>query len=367
MKLIYGLAYLLLGCLFSLSADKLETQIGQLFVGTFYGDQVTEESQALIKETQIGNWIFFSKCSTLTQPTQVSSLLKQLSDNVRQVTSLEPLFLIDQEGGRVSHLTGEFTLFPTPADWKDSDQAYAIGLKMGKEMRAVGFHVNLAPVVDIAALGTLERFRQRMFGEDPERVVLMARAFIQGLHHSHVLAVLKHFPGHGAASVDSHLGLPVIKSTMAELEQREFKPFRALLKEADGIMVGHLLIPAGDPNKPTSLSSFWQTELLRQTWGYQGVILTDSLTMHGVLEGELQTFEQVAEAISKAAQQAFLAGSDLILIGPLDQFPFEHSSELNQQLLKYVVSQFRQAVHEGKIPKSRLEESVNRIMKLKHR
>ncbi len=365
MKLSILSLWIIILCHPYLQASDLEAQIGQLLIATFYGNDLDQETEALIHETKIGNWIFFAKCSDLTQKERVIQLTLSLSDTVKTATSFSPFLLIDQEGGRVSHLTGEFTTFPPPVEWQDPEQAYAIGLQMGEELRAAGFSGTLAPVVDVATPVTLERFRQRMFGGDPERVISMARAFIKGLHENGSLAVLKHFPGHGVTTADSHLSLPRIDLSMAQLQERELKPFYELMHEADGMMVAHLLVPAGDSQRPASLSPFWQTELLRRQLNYQGLMITDSLTMHGVLKGELKTFEQVADAIADSAKQAFLAGADLLLIGPLDQFSFPHGKQVNERLLRHLVKSIKLAVECGEISESRVQDSYERIIKLK--
>ncbi|MNZ82883.1 putative lipoprotein YbbD precursor [compost metagenome] len=162
-----------------------------------------------------------------------------------------------------------------------------------------------------------------------------------------IAAVVKHFPGHGDTYIDSHLDLPVVKKTLNELESFELLPFIAAIKQdADAIMIAHLLIPALDEQYPASLSETVITDLLRNKLNYDGVIITDDMTMGGITK-----HHDIGEAAVKSVQ----AGTDIILIG--------HDHELQEAVLQAL----RKSAESGLLPEERLDQSVYRILQLKNK
>ena len=172
----------------------------------------------------------------------------------------------------------------------------------GAEARALGVDWVFAPVVDLAVNPANPIVNLRAYGSDPALVSALASAYISGLRSRNAISCLKHFPGHGSTSVDSHLVLPVLERTLAELESSELKPYRALLGQADSVMVGHLQIPALDPENPASLSREVITGLLRGSLKYGGCVITDGLNMKAV------------SADNTAGLKALLAGADILLV-----------------------------------------------------
>ncbi|MEI7530213.1 MAG: glycoside hydrolase family 3 N-terminal domain-containing protein, partial [Elusimicrobiota bacterium] len=170
------------------------------------------------------------------------------------------------------------------------------------EAKALGVDWIFAPVVDLAVNPANPIVNLRAYGSEPGLVAGLASAYISGLHSRNAISCLKHFPGHGSTSVDSHLVLPVLERTLSDLESSELKPYRALLGQADSVMVGHLQVPALDPDDPASFSRKIITGLLRGSLKYGGCVITDALNMKAV------------SADSSAGLKALLAGVDILLV-----------------------------------------------------
>lgn len=242
----------------------------------------------------------------------------------------EPVLVaVDQEGGEVMRLTSGFTTSEGPYNAVDAR-------RVAEEMREVGIHLNLAPVVDVGSSG-------RSYGMSAEEVIRCVRGVLDGFHAGGVATTLKHYPGLGSMQVDSHEVLPVVE----DLDEG-MRPFFQLASEC--IMVGHVQVPAIDL-APASLSKGVIDPLRKR---FDGVILSDSLVMRAVSPNE--TFEEVAEA----AVRAFLAGCDCMILARFSWGGWE-------ELIPYVLAHFRKAVDDGVIPKARLKESVERILRLKER
>lgn len=174
------------------------------------------------------------------------------------------------------------------------------------ETRAVGVHWNWAPVADMNSDPANPIVNTRAFGETSAEVAPHVQAYIRGMQSAGVLACAKHLPGHGATQVDSHLALPSVDVSLDVLQQREFVPFRAAIEAGVGsLMMGHLRVPALDPDLPASLSARIITDLVRTEWGFDGLITTDALDM-GAITNQWSS--------SEAAVAAFCAGNDVILL-----------------------------------------------------
>jgi beta-N-acetylhexosaminidase len=212
---------------------------------------------------------------------------------------------------------------------------------MGRQLSRAGVNTDFAPVVDTgfgAAIGG------RSFGEDPELVAEMGVASVEGFEAAGVVSAAKHFPNHGAAASDSHKTLPVVDHDLATLRSYDLPPFEAAVAAGvPMVMVGHLLYPAIDPERPASLSPD-AIGMLRGELGFEGVVVTDDLAMAGASGGG---------SPARAAVGAVKAGADLLII----------SSPPQQQADAY--DAVLGAVESGKIPRERIEASVGRILKVK--
>jgi len=196
-----------------------------------------------------------------------------------------PIIAVDQEGGRVQRLRHIVANVPTMAEIGQigPDAARDIGHRIGESLADLGFNVDFAPVLDVASNPDNPIIGDRAFGDDPVWVAACGKSFVKGLESTGVLACGKHFPGHGDASADSHLELPVIRAELDEINVRELPPFEALVRAGIGMMMtAHCLYPAIDPEHPATLSRNVVTGLLRDRFGFDGVVITDDLGMKAV-------------------------------------------------------------------------------------
>lgn len=218
---------------------------------------------------------------------------------------------------------------------------------LARELRALGIHITFAPVVDVNSDPANPIVGLRSFGEDPASVARLGRAAVRGYREGGLLAVVKHFPGHGDTSVDSHLGLPVSTKTLAELEAVELAPFRAAFAAgAAAVMPAHMVFPAlgTGPAQPVTLSSAAISGFLRGKMGFDGLIFSDSLDMGAIAN---------VRGSSEAAISALEAGADVLLLGKAD-FPSAFAAVVD-------------AVKSGRVPRARLENSASRILEAKRR
>jgi beta-N-acetylhexosaminidase len=340
----------------------LDQKVGQLIVSSFESTFVPTDSDAydalarIIHEAHVGGFHVFGGSErapsvllnptygtvTLGQPLEAASLLNRL----QTISPLPLLNTADFEAGVGFRIAGA-TAFPRAMAFGaagDDRLAFEAGRVTAAEARALGVHVNFAPVVDVNNNPRNPVINTRSFGEDPARVGALASAYARGLRSGGVLATLKHFPGHGDTDVDSHLGLPIITHPRERLEQIEWQPFRAAIAaDAAAVMSAHIEMPALDPSKgiPTTLSRPIVTGVLRDTLGFRGLIYTDSMEMQGVTA-------QFSPA--EAAVRAIKAGNDVVLHSPDDVAAFQG---------------LKAAVEKGDIPIAQIDASVARILRAK--
>lgn len=239
---------------------------------------------------------------------QIKKLIADLQALADQETGRPMTLTIDQEGGTVKRLPPPFGQYPDAASYgpRGEEAARDWGLRQGRELKELGFTMDLAPVADVNTLGEAGIMARRAFGQEPEVVARLAAAAAAGLREAGLAACAKHFPGIGHSTLDSHIHRPVIERSLAELEECELVPFRALIEaDIEAVMVGHLVYPALDPDRPASLSPVVNTDLLRDKLGFGGLILSDDLEM-GAIVGGLTP--------QQAAHQALEAGADRVLI-----------------------------------------------------
>ena len=270
----------------------------------FEETEVTPDLRAWMQDYRPGGVILFSR--NLVNPEQIA----RLTNDLQSLAGETPLLIaIDQEGGRVSRLPSDFTIFPpaaTVAQSGSTQLAYQAAAVTAKELRSVGINMNMAPVLDIHTNPANPIIGNRAFGTEPEQVGKMGAATIAGLHDHRVLACGKHFPGHGDTSTDSHIELPVVHATRQRLEDIEIKPFRYAIDHGlQAMMTAHVHYPALDPTYPATLSSTILSGLLRQELGFSGVIVSDDLEMHAILDHA---------AVGDAAIRSLQAGADMLLI-----------------------------------------------------
>jgi beta-N-acetylhexosaminidase len=238
--------------------------------------------------------------------------VEQLRDLVAEVKSLSkrpPLFMIDEEGGRVDRLRHILPGLPSAESFgegeKPAELSRWLGKVIGMALRYFDIEINLAPVVDIRGSAAPKGLERRTFGADPESVIELAGAFMDGMHGAGVASCLKHWPGIGVGSVDPHYGATVIDVPVAQLIERDLVPFQKLGKAAKAIMIGHGTYPQVDePDLPATLSWRMTTDLLRNFIAFDGIAVSDDMEMHAV--SDLGSYEEISEL-------ALTAGNDVIL------------------------------------------------------
>jgi len=309
----------------------------------FEETEVTPDLRAWMLAYRPGGVIFFSR--NLVNPEQIA----KLTNDLQALAGDMPLLMaIDQEGGRVSRLPSDFTIFPpaaTVAKSGSTELAYQAAAVTAKELRSVGINMNMAPVLDIHTNPANPIIGNRAFGTEPDQACRMGAATIAGLHDHGVLACGKHFPGHGDTHTDSHVELPTVHATRARLEEIELQPFRYAIDHGlQAMMTAHVHYPALDPTYPATLSSTILSELLRQELGFSGVIVSDDLEMRAILDHA---------TVGDAAIRSLQAGADMLLICK------------SRVLATDTVEALRQAATSQKLDLTRIEASVVRIQAVK--
>jgi beta-N-acetylhexosaminidase len=326
-----------------LKTMTLEEKVGQLVIAGFYGTKIDSVTEKIVKDAKVGGFIFYQRnIETSDQTVALLNDFKSLSSRI-------PLFLsVDEEGGSVSRLPDDMVNLPDARSFekrKNLNITYDLGLAIGYVLDQYGFNLNYAPVMDIVENTTTSAIGTRSFSADPSEVSEMGMLMARGMEKEHVISVIKHFPGIGNISIDTHTELPVLRPTQEQLQQLELMPFAYAIKRGiSGIMVGHVMVAAYDLNLPASLSYPVITGLLRESMGFKGVIFTDDLGMGAISYKYSQ---------AQAAIVSILAGADVVLISHGQDEPFK------------VVAALKQAVVDGRILEERIDESVRRILNLK--
>src|SRR4051812_27508166 len=250
------------------------SSIGQLILTGVPGPELDSESAALFRRIQPGGFILFGR--NIQSPTQ----LRKLIDDLRDLSEIEPIITIDQEGGRVSRLRLIGNEPPNAQQLRDRNDIELVRLHgsiTGRLLRLFGFNLDLCPVLDISFDDDADNsLRGRCYGKDVRQVISLAGAFNQGMRGEGILSCGKHFPGYSAATIDAHHDLPKIERSRAELNTEELAVFRKFASTVDSMMICHGWYPAFNAGKrPASLSHEIVTGLLREEFGYEGLIMTD--------------------------------------------------------------------------------------------
>lgn len=256
------------------------------FITGLHGQQLTVDEGSLLRDAKPCGIILFARnCDTPQQ-------LRRLIDDAVEATGDErTLVLIDQEGGRVQRLRPPHwralpparsfaKLYETEPE-QAVDAARAVAILMGEELRNQGVTVDCAPVLDIPVEGAHDIIGDRAYGTGPDSIIALGRAVGEGLMEGGVLPVIKHIPGHGRARSDSHVALPVIDTDLETLRTTDFVPFKAL-NDMPLAMTAHVLLTAIDQEQPATLSRAIMSEMIRGEIGFDGLVMTDDLSMHAL-------------------------------------------------------------------------------------
>jgi beta-N-acetylhexosaminidase len=329
---------------------SLERKVGQLMSVAFHGTKITSSLETMIRDRGIGGVILYSE--NFTDGPSLAKLVADLNQIAREARSLPLFFEIDQEGGPVVRISKGATILPGQmalAATADPEQSVRTAATISAaELRALGVNWNFAPVADVNDEPTNPVISNRSFSSDPARVSSLVSGAVQAYAAAGFLCCAKHFPGHGSTTTDSHTGLPKIEADRATLDRIELPPFRAAIAAGvPAIMSAHIVVPALDatPELPVTLSRAVMTDLLRNTLGFGGLVVTDDLEM-----GALSSIGEAA-----AGLRALQAGADYLL------FRFDESAQLEGHRL------ITQAVRSGSLSNSRLEDSVRRVVNAKRR
>jgi beta-N-acetylhexosaminidase len=275
---------------------------GELLAVGFEGTAVPEAVSALAAEAGLGGVVLFARnCPTLEAVLGLTAAARRLGPDV--------LVLVDHEGGRVHRLPPPFTRFPAAATigrTGDPGLAASVARAMARELRAAGFDSGLAPVLDCLTAPDSVAIGDRAYAGDPDAVAACGVAFVRAALEEGLVPVAKHFPGHGRTALDSHVTLPEVDASLAELERTELPPFRrALAAGCPAVLVAHVRYPALDPEWPASLSADVIGKLLRRGLGFAGLVLSDDLEMAAV---------RSRWGVEGAAVRFLAAGGDLALV-----------------------------------------------------
>jgi beta-N-acetylhexosaminidase len=258
--------------------------LGQLIITGVPGKELEPATARLFRKVQPGGFILFGR------NIERAAQLRKLIDDLRDLSEIEPIFTIDQEGGRVSRLRLIGNEPPNAQQLRDKDDVDLIrrhGDITGRLLRLFGFNLDLCPVLDISFDDDADNsLRGRCYGKGVEQVVRNAGAFNEAMRGQGIASCGKHFPGYSAATSDAHYQLPRIDRTREQLDQNELAVFREFVDDVDSMMICHGWYPCFEPKKtPATLSRRIITDLLRKELGFEGLVMTDDLDMGAILTG----------------------------------------------------------------------------------
>jgi B-glycosidase len=320
---------------------SMDERIGQLYIVALYTNKDQNHISGvrkLVEQERIGGIILMQDDAE-----QEIALVNEFQKKSR----VPMLFGMDAEWGLYQRIktAHKFPWAMTLGAIQDNGLVYEMASKIAEDAKKMGIYWNFAPVVDVNTNPKNPIIGNRSFGSDVQNVIAKSLAYAQGLQDNGVLAAIKHFPGHGDTDVDSHLDLPVVKHSLERLNKIELAPFKALMdKKIGGAMIAHLYVPQLEKGKniPASISYDIVTNLLKNKFRYEGLVITDALNMNAVAKkypaGELDL-------------RAFKAGNDVLL--------FSQDVPTGKKLIK-------EAIQKGEISEKRLEESVKKILKTKY-
>jgi beta-N-acetylhexosaminidase len=332
-----------------LARMSLEQKVGQVMIVAFREATISPAIAEMVRDRHVGGVILFTQ--NLGDPQHAHELIDNLQGLAVGGGTGIPLFTaMDQEGGVVYRSANGATVWPSQMLFGaagDGDLIERCAQMTAAELRALGINVNFAPVLDVNNNPANPVIGTRSFGADPRAVAALGARAISAYQSAGVVAVGKHFPGHGDTDVDSHLALPVIDKSTGDLETFELIPFRAAIAAGvDAIMTAHIALPQITGDAPATLAPQALTTLLRQGMGFDGLIITDDLEMGAIVD---------SYGTAEAALRGFRAGADLLL--------FRFSAEQQRRAFGLLLD----AVQREPAMAARLDESVRRIIRLKLR
>lgn len=322
----------------------LEEKIGQLLVIGFPSNEVDKHAQKMIEEYHVGGIIYYDR--NMVNPVQVTELSNNLQSLAMKKEKQIPLLIsIDQEGGQIVRMRERVSPLPSQQELGkegDSKAVYETARRNGKELKAMGIHVNFAPVLDLSTTDS------RSFGNDPVKTGDLGEQVILGLADAGITGTLKHFPGNGRSNVDPHHETSSVQANQLDLENSDIFPFKKMIEEVNNdtffTMVTHIKYPAYDKENPASISRVIIQELLRNKLGFNGIVVTDDIEMGAV--SKYFTYKDLG-------YRAVEAGADLLLVC--------HTLEYQVEVFEGI----KEAVLSKQLSEKRIDEAVKRILSYK--
>lgn len=259
---------------------------------------------ARLLNQHVGGVILFAR--NYASPDQLSALCS----SIKKVRS-DLIITVDQEGGRVQRFRSGFTVLPDLQTFgelydQNPDAAFMAAKKsamlMSHELKLCGVDLSFAPVVDLGINDSV--IGNRAFHRDPEIVIHLAQAYIEGMHENGMRAVLKHFPGHGSVQGDTHHSCVIDSRSFKEIQETDLKPFTELVSKVDAVMVSHVVYPEVD-DKPASVSQYWVKKILRNQLGFAGTVFSDDMGMQAA---------QISTSPAECVWRALDAGCTAVLL-----------------------------------------------------
>jgi beta-N-acetylhexosaminidase len=328
---------------------SLDQKLGQLIVVEYLGNTYQgSDLQYMITKQYIGGVLYQAVNNNFDPPDNTVQGLAAFSNQMQEDALIPLLIGTDQEGGQVNRLLVFHGPLPSAAQMAatgNPQYAYDQGEQAANWLAQLGINFDLAPVVDVHTVDP-PILQDRMFGSNPQTVATYAGAYLDGLQQNKIAGCLKHFPGLGAVTSDPHLGLPVVKRSLSDLENIDLAPYQIMIAKNDPAMImdTDVLMPAIDPKLPAELSPKAVNGILRGYLGYNGVVITDGLYMAGISQ---------QWTLSQAATLAIIAGNDLV------EGPYTVSQVAD------VITALKQALQDGQLTMERIDQSVERILLMK--
>ena len=330
----------------------IEEKIGQLFIIGIPGVKIDSNTESLVREISPGGFCLFARNVREAEQT------RKLLDDLRNLSHIEPILSLDEEGGLVDRLRRITTPMPAASSIKNKSEAKIFADVTAQILRMLGFNMNFAPVVDVVDENRAKfsnGLYSRAFGKNKQEVFDLAGEYFNSLQNGGCLGCLKHFPGLGASNLDSHEELPKINISEKEFFERDIFPYQKFFEKGEvyAVMVAHASFPKLDLQQkdkngnylPTSLSRNFVTKLLRQDLEFENLVLTDDLEM-GAIEKNY--------GIGEACKMAINAGVDILCICA------------DSEKMRIGFNAVLEAVQKGEISENRIDESLKRIARVKN-
>ena len=324
---------------------SLEEKIGQMIIIGLNTETSIKNLEEIIEKYKVGGVLLYKRNyhQNYEEMIEIVNKIKALNQKNKV-----PIFIsIDQEGGRVNRTPKEFKNLPSANKLVkksgEEDFVKLSGEITGEILHKLGVNMDFAPVLDIKRFSDNHAIGDRAFSENIEEVSKYGLEYIQALQEKGIIAIAKHFPGHGATKTDSHFRLPKIDEEIETLEKEDMQPFKkAMEHKVDGVLIGHLKIAKVTGKLPASMSRRFITKYIRKKYRYNGLVITDDVRMKGV---------RIRYGRNNAVKKAFLACNDIII--------FKYDNDIG------VIDKIIQLAKEDKLKMKRINKSVTRILKVK--